>query len=422
MANERLAPYQRSAFAAAALGWLFDTMDQRLFILARGPALGSLSGAGGAQGALATQATSLFIAGWATGGLIFGVVGDRWGRRRTMAITIAVYSLFTGLTAFAVGPMDFAVYRFLTGLGIGGEFAAGVALVAEVLPSATRPRALGLLQGFGILGTFVGTALSFFVKPEGVYFGDIPGWRLLFAIGFLPALLLLLLRRGVRESEAWATAREGNETLGGLRVLFTDRRWRARSIGGMLLGLAGQLGVWGIGTWTPELVRAALGPGSGDIARTGLLLKDIAAFAGVWAFSVAAERFGRKPAFLGAFVASIGAVALTFGGLHTERDVYWMMPILGFTVWSVLGGYAIYFPELYPTRLRSSGTGLCYNVARYLTAGGVVILGHLVGTFRGMGYAEPLRPAAIALSAVYLVGIAALPLLPETKGEPLPES
>jgi hypothetical protein len=88
----------------------------------------------------------------------------------------------------------------------------------------------------------------------------------------------------------------------------------------------------------------------------------------------------------------------------------------------VLGGYAIYFPELYPTRLRSSGTGLCYNVARYLTAGGVVILGHLVGTFRGMGYAEPLRPAAIALSAVYLVGIAALPLLPETKGEPLPES
>ena len=123
----------------------------------------------------------------------------------------------------------------------------------------------------------------------------------------------------------------------------------------------------------------------------------------------------------GAFVASIAAIAITFSGLRTERDVYWTMPLLGFTVWSVLAGYAIYFPELDPTRLRSSGTGLCYNVARYLTAGGVMILGRLVETFRDRGYAQPLRPAAIALSAVYLVGLAALVVLPETKGEALPE-
>lgn len=419
MAHERFTAPQRAAFAAAALGWLFDTMDQRLFILARGPALASLTGQG--SSALATQATSLFIAGWATGGLVFGVVGDRWGRRRTMAITIAIYSLFTGLTAFALGPGDFAAYRFLTGLGIGGEFAAGVALVAEVVPAGRRSSSLGLLQGFGIAGTFLGTALSFFVRPEATYFGDVPGWRLLFALGFLPALLLLLLRRGVRDSEAWAEARAREETLGGLRVLFTDSRWRARSLGGMAIGFAGQLGVWGIGTWTPELIRSALGPGSGDLARTGLLLKDVAAFGGVWAFARAAERFGRKRTFAGAFVASVVAIALTFGCLRTARDVYWTMPLLGFTVWSVLAGYAIYFPELYPTRLRSSGTGLCYNVARYLTAGGVLILGGLVNTFRSLGYAEPLRPAAIALASVYLVGLAALPWLPETKGEPLPE-
>lgn len=268
----------------------------------------------------------------------------------------------------------------------------------------------------------MGTALSFLIKPEAAYFGDVPGWRLLFAIGFLPAFLLLLLRRGVRESGAWTAARDSNQRLGGLKELFVDPRWRMRSVGGTFLGLAGQLGIWGIGTWTPELIRTALGPNSGDVVRTGLLLKDVASFGGVWAFAFAAERFGRKPAFLGAFVASIAAVALTFGGLRTERDVYWMMPILGFAVWSALAGYAIYFPELYPTRLRSSGTGLCYNVARYLTAGGVLILGQLVGMFRGMGYAEPLRPAAMALSGVYLVGIAVLPWLPETKGRPLPES
>jgi hypothetical protein len=189
----------------------------------------------------------------------------------------------------------------------------------------------------------------------------------------------------------------------------------------MLLGLAGQLGVWGIGTWTPELIRAALGPGSGDIARTGLLLRDIAAFGGVSAFLRSSERSGRKHTSFAVFVASIAAIAITFGGLRTERDTCWTMPILGFTVWSVLAGYAFYVPELYRTRVRSSGTGLRHNVARDLTAGRVVILGRLVETFRGLGYAKLLRPAAIALSAVSVIGIAALALLPETKGHELPE-
>jgi MFS family permease len=393
---QSLTRQQKKVFAAAALGWLFDTMDQRIFILARGPALEAL----GAPG-MSTTATALFIAGWATGGLIFGVFGDRWGRLKTMAVTIAIYSLFTGLTAFARTGWEFAILRFLTGLGIGGEFAAGVALVAEVLPSAKRPRALGMMQALAIVGTFLGTALSLLVTPDR--------WRVLFALGFLPALLLLFLRRGVEESPAWIAARDANERLGGIVELFKDVRWRWRSVGGMLLGLAGQLGIWGIGTWTPELIRGALGKDANALVGTGLLLKDVASFAGIFCFSLAAERFGRKPTFFVSFALSIAAVILTFGYLRTETDVYWMMPILGFTVWSALAGYSIYFPELYPTRLRASGTGLCYNVARYLTAGGVLILGQLVGLF------GDLRPAAIALSSVYLIGMAALLLLPETK-------
>jgi MFS family permease len=428
-----LTRYEWIVLAAASLGWFFDTMDQRLFILVRSPALAALmpGTAAAAQSTVATHATALFIAGWATGGLIFGVYGDKLGRLRAMTATILTYSVFTGLSAFATGPVDFGIFRFLAGLGIGGEFAAGVALVAEVLPERARSQALGLMQAVAMLGTFTGTALSLLIEPQARYAG-IDGWRWLFGIGMLPALLVVVLRRNVRESEAWvesqAASRREGRSLGGVGELFRDPRWRRASVVGMLLGFAGQIGIWGMGTWTPELIRGAL---ASDLALsaadrnrvvgTGLLLKDVASMLGIYVFSVVAARFGRRPAFAGAFVLSLGAAVLTFGFLHSVQDVYWMMPLLGATAWSLLGGYAIYFPELYPTRLRSSGTGLCYNVARYLTAGGLLGMGALLGAFQAMGYQEPLRPAAISVALLYLIGLAVLPFAPETRGRALPQ-
>ena len=153
---------------AAALGWLFDAMDQRLFILARTPALRDL--AAGADPAtlptLAGWATALFIAGWATGGLVFGLVGDRYGRVRTMALTILMYSVFTGLSGLARSWPEFAAYRFLCGMGIGGEYAAGVALVAEAMPARFRPIALGMVQAASSIGAILGSALSLLVGPQ----------------------------------------------------------------------------------------------------------------------------------------------------------------------------------------------------------------------------------------------------------------
>jgi MFS family permease len=446
----------------ATLGWLFDSMDQRLFVLARTPALRELlPGAGDAEIArTAGWATAVFILGWATGGLVFGLFGDRWGRTRTMMLTILLYSLFTGLSALARTFADFAAYRFLCGTGIGGEYAAGVALVAETVTPRARPYCLGLLQGLAALGQVGGSLVSLAVGPQAEIAG-VAGWRLLFLVGVLPALLVVIIRLGLREPEGWLRAQkqagERHQQMGDLREIFGDRRWRRYLLVGMTLGMAGQVGIWGIGFWSPELIRgaqlehrrASLGEPNADLAELaraaaptsaeaeGLLrrwrdeddryvgratvLQDLAGMLGIGAFTWLTGRAGRRPAFATAYLLGLVATVFVFTRLGRGADSYWMMPILGFGVSSVFGGFAIYFPELFPTRLRSTGTGFCYNVARYVTALGPLTLGQLTVLFAAQGYPLPLRPAAATLALVYLAGVAVLPFAPETRGKPLPE-
>jgi len=416
----------------ACLGWMFDTFDQRLFILARAPAMTSLlpSSAGTLATAQAgTVMTALFIAGWATGGVIFGIYGDRLGRVRTMALTIGIYSLFTGLSGLAINVWDFGLYRFLTGLGVGGEFAAGAALIAEIVPASKRPYALALMQATAMLGTLLGTVASMVVEVSARY-GDIEGWRILFAIGAVPALLLILLRLRVKESEAWLMARaeasRGNLAMGGFRELFKPPL-RTATIIGVPLGFAGQLGVWAIGTWTPELMRLVFAKAekvtaleASHIMGTGMILKDLASLIGVGLFTWAAERYGRRPAFAASFISSLLAVIICFGGMREVSQIWWMMPLLGITIWSPLAGYSLYFPEIFPTRLRSSGIGLCYNIARYLTAAGVLGMAPLLATLADHGVSEPLRLTAISISSVYLIGLISLRWAPETVRRALP--
>jgi MFS family permease len=445
--------YHWWVLAVATLGWLFDSMDQRLFVLARTPALRELvPGAGDADLArLAGYATSVFILGWATGGLVFGLLGDRWGRGRTMMLTILLYSLFTGLSALARTWWDFAAYRFLCGLGIGGEYAAGVALVAETLTPRARPYGLGLLQGLAALGQVGGSLVSLAIGPQAEVAG-VAGWRLLFLVGTLPALLVVVIRLGLREPEGWLRARQQADQLqrrmGDLREMFGDPRWRRRLLVGMTLGMAGQVGIWGIGFWSPELIRGALRErrlGSTEPARASAtdaeaedllrrwraeddayvgwatVLQDLAGMLGICAFTALTARAGRRPVFAAAYLLGLVATVFVFTRLRGGSDVWWMIPLLGVGVSSVFGGFAIYFPELFPTRLRSTGTGFCYNVARYVTALGPLALGQLTALYASLGYAMPLRPAAATLALVYLAGLAVLPFAPETRGRPLPE-
>ncbi|MFM7290256.1 MAG: MFS transporter [Planctomycetia bacterium] len=446
--------YHWFVLAVAALGWLFDCLDQQLFTLARKPAMESLLVA--ADGTVDPKAVSfygglstcIFMLGWATGGLIFGVIGDRLGRAKTMMITIIIYSLCTGLSAISQGFWDFAFYRFITGLGVGGEFAVGVALVAEVMPDRARPYALGLLQALSAVGNFLAALIGIGLGQAQLHmgaklFGWEP-WRWKFVIGALPAVLALVIRAGLKEPERWqemkAKAAQTGEKLGGYGPLFADPRWRKHAILGTLLACSGVIGLWGIGFFTPELVSSAFrkayraqGLSDQEIAgrltiwpAVALMMIQVGAFTSMMLAARICQRIGRKPFFATALVLAMVSTAFVFRYLDDPSDIWWMLPIMGFCQLSLFAGYAIYFPELFPTRLRSTGTSFCYNVGRFVAAGGPFLLGLLTSqVYAGIAspawMQEPIRPAGMTMCAAFLLGLAVLPFLPETKGRALPE-
>jgi MFS family permease len=337
-------------------------------------------------------------------------------------VTILLYSAFTGLSALSQHWWDFMIYRFLTGLGVGGEFAAGVSLVAEVMPDRARPHALGMLQALSAIGNIIGSAISFVILPLG--------WRWMFLVGVLPSLLVVAVFKKMKEPEVWVKARAAADAgdtkqLGSMADLFRDPRWRRNTIIGLILAISGVVGLWGIGFWSPELIREALknlSPADRNwYVSMGTLLQDVGAFLGLSVFTYMTSRIGRRPAFVISFLTALAAVVLTFGFLHTSSQIFWMIPLLGFSTLLVFGGYSIYFPELYPTRLRSSGVGFCYNVGRIIAALGPFTLGQLTVWFRNAGYAAPFRAAAISLASVYLIGVIAMRFAPETHNKPLPE-
>jgi MFS family permease len=412
----------------ASFGWLFDCMDQRLFILARESALRDLLGPTAAAAEVKTYggyATTAMILGWATGGIFFGMMSDKWGRVKTMMVTLIVYSGFTGICGLAQGWVDFTIYRFLTGLGVGGMFGAATTLVAESVPGHFRPVALGTLQALSAVGNILGSLISLRIQPGAAdVFGGYAGWRTLFFVGILPAILIVPMMLFLREPEAWkrakAEAAEGRatRTVGSPLDLFRSPRWRKNSLVGLALGLSGMVGLWGIGFFSPELISTALEGAPQSTIDTvrgyGTALQDAGAFVGMFAFTVVASVLSRRLAFALAFIAGLVTTAFVFQSLNSASDAYWMLPMMGFAQLALFAGYSIYFPELFPTRLRGTGVGFCYNTVRYLAAPAPILLGYL-STMMSF------RSAAVLMSTIYLVGLIALIWAPETKGKPLPE-
>lgn len=434
--------YHWFVLIVAALGWLFDCLDQQLFNLARVPAMRDLLSTPGnpATDPMVAKygglATSIFLIGWATGGLTFGVLGDRIGRARTMMFTILIYSLCTGLSALSVGFWDFAFYRFITGLGVGGEFAVGVSLVAEVMPDRARPYAIGLLQALSAVGNvsaaFISMALGHLEHTGAV--GS--AWRMMFVVGAIPALLVLVIRRRLKEPEQWTkTKAAGTLRLGSYKELFAHPVWRKNAIVGFILAFSGVVGLWGIGFFSIDLIRSVLrktfeAQGLTGSALSGELTKwagvtsvmlNVGAFFGIYGFGSLSQRIGRKPTFAIAYVAAMFSTALVFWKLENFSNIFWMLPLMGFCQLSLFGGFAIYFPELFPTHLRSTGVSFCYNVGRFVAASGPALLGMLTGVVFA-DQPEPMRYAGITMCAVFLLGLCALPFAPETRGKPLPEA
>jgi MFS family permease len=423
-------PYHWLVVIIASCGWLFDCMDQRLFILAREPALRELL-AGDPQAAslvktLSGYATTSMILGWATGGIIFGMMSDRLGRVKTMIATLAIYSGFTGLSGIAHTWQEFILYRFLVGLGVGGMFGAATTLVAESVPSQFRAMALGSLQALSAVGNIIGSLISLAIPPGTPDFAaGFSGWRVLFFVGIVPALLTIPIVFVLKEPESWlrakaasATGGKTTRTIGSPVELFRDQRWRRNTIIGLLLGVSGMVGLWGIGFFSPELISTALrGEAQVVVDRVralGTALQDVGSFFGMVTFTLIASFLSRRLAFLGALLLSMLVTMFVFTSLHSATDAYWMLPMMGFAQLAVFAGYSIYFPELFPTRLRGTGVGFCYNTVRYLAAPAPVLLGYLATMMS-------FRQAAVLMATVYVIGLVALIWAPETKGQPLPE-
>lgn len=426
---EGVTPYHWLVVVIASAGWLFDCMDQRLFILGRESALRELLQHDPALlPNIKTHigyATTSMILGWATGGIIFGMMSDKLGRVKTMVATLLVYSGFTGLSGMATSWVDFTLYRFLAGIGIGGMFGAATTLVAESVPAAFRAMALGSLQALSALGNIMGSLLSLQIPPGSPSFvGDYAGWRVLFFVGIVPALLVVPIMFVLKEPQSWLKAKAdaaagiGHKNVGSPAELFRDPRWRRNTIVGLFLGVSGMIGLWGIGFFSPELISTALvGATQETVDRVrglGTALQDVGSFLGMITFTMVAAFLSRRLAFLGALILSMVVTMFVFHSLHSASDAYWMLPMMGFAQLSVFAGYSIYFPELFPTRLRGTGVGFCYNTVRYLAAPAPILFGYLATIMS-------FRTAAVMMSFIYLVGALALIWAPETKGKPLPE-
>lgn len=431
--------YQWFVLIVAVLGWLFDCLDQQLFVLARQPAMKELLATADQAtiDAYGSYATAIFLMGWAIGGLAFGVMGDSIGRAKTMIVTILMYSIFTGLSAVSVGFWDFSAYRFLTGLGVGGEFAVGVALVAEVMPDRARPYCLSVLQALTVIGN-VGAALIAMTMGTLVERGVVGNvWRPMFLVGAIPAILALVIRTRLREPEKWQlVSHEGAaaKKLGSYRELFGNPTWRRHALVGLGLAFAGVVGLWGVAFFAFDLVgnvlRArflAAGLAEREVASQVAFWKGIASIAmnigsafGMYSFALVAQRMGRRPTFALCFVAAFVSTTAVFYLLNDFHQIFWLLPLMGFCVLSLFAGYAIYFPELFPTHLRSTGTSFCYNVGRFVAAVGPFLLGYLTKNVYSHA-SEPLRYAGLTMCGIFLLGLCVIPFAPETKDQPLPE-
>jgi MFS family permease len=447
--------YHWFVFIVATLAWLFDCLDQQLFILARDNAVRALTPGMDAlqQGKLSGYAQSIFVAGWALGGLIFGSLGDRIGRAKTLALTVLIYSVFTGLSSFAKDFNHFAIYRALTGLGVGGVFGLAVALVADALPGHVRTNALGLLQALSAVGNVTAGLVAMYFS------GTDPNvsWKYLFWIGSAPAFLCIFIMIRLKEPEKWIAAKalsktDKSKSMGSYLSLFGEARWRKPALLGMLLCVAAVVGLWGVGFFSNKLVAPAIeaalkaqqppltpqqiSEGKQWWAAANLIVQNIGAFFGMICFTKAAQRWGRKPVFAVAFVAALASTIFFYQCFTSKSDI-WMSAVMGFCQLSLFAGFAIYLPELFPTRLRSTGTSFCYNVGRFIAASGPITLGELQmflgnkalaalpatadAAEKAAAQLTAFRNAACYLSTVFLLGLVALAFLPETKGRPLPE-
>ncbi len=418
--------YQWLVLVIASLGWVFDAFEGQLYNITRGEMLPDLLRA--AQPTLGPAELSALVRAWGErflgvfliggtiGGWLFSSLADRWGRMPVMALTILFYSVFSGLTAFVSELWQVGTLRFFVAMGVGGEWAVGAALVAEVFPRNARERASGIFHATSVVGLWLAAGVGLWVGSA---------WRTAYLVGIVPALLVLWVRMSVKEPESWRQAKATKaERMGSFRELLGDPRWRSRAIFGALLAMVGLATFWGVvvagQNLTEDLLRR-LGMAEAEAASRGKIafgfVQTTGAGIGMLAMGPMSVRWGRRRTFammhLAALVTTLAVCWLPryFGSYAL---LLCLLPVFGFFAQGLHAGYAVYFPELFPTHLRATGAGFCFNTGRILAAPVLIWLS------AWMKAAFPLPVAISVLAGFFLLGLIFLRFLPETKGQELP--
>jgi MFS family permease len=376
-------------------------------------------------------ATTMF--GWATGGVIGGIVADYIGRKRTMMLAVLAYTLTTGLSAIAWNWESFAILRFLVGVGIGSEWVTGASLVSEAWPDHARGKGGGLLQSGAGIGSFLASGVWLLIGHMGPN-----AWRYMYLIGVLPALLVLWRRRNMPESSRWEEAnqrrrvahaqRQSGVALEGVDAaltrstvvdMFTDPMIRRRLVPAFLMMLSVTLGFWGVATFVPTYVGTVATKMQLSApfysAISGLVATGFGIF-GFIALGFLADGIGRKPTAMLYYAMSLILTPVLYLWAQGMGTLLVAVAVVGFFTTGIWSWAPIWLPELFPTRVRGTAVAFCSNAPRWISCAGPLIAGTLVVALGGFGN------AATIVGLFFIVGVIAAPFLPETKGKPLPHA
>ncbi len=410
--------YQWLVLLVASLGWIFDAFEGQIYNLTRADMLPDLLNVAPDHASVkewGERFLGIFLIGGTFGGLLFSSLADKYGRNPIMAVTILFYSIFSGLTAFADQIWQVGALRFLVAMGVGGEWAVGAALVAEVFPKDARERAGGIFHATSVCGLWLAAGAGLWVGTQ---------WRTAYLLGVIPALLVLWVRLSIKEPESWKAARESKQQqMGSFSELLGNPRWRSRAVFGALLAMVGLATFWGVVVAGQDIAAEFLKRvGDPDWSSKSKIafgfIQTAGAGVGMLAFGPLSARWGCKKTFVFMHVAALVMTPVicwlpTACGSYTLLLV--LLPIFGFFAQGIHAGYAAYFPALCPTHLRATGSGFCFNTGRLLAAPVLIWLS------AWMKSTMDLRMAISCLGGFFLLGLVFLSCLPETRGEELPE-
>jgi MFS family permease len=407
-------PPARRALVASSLGWALDAFDVMLFSLTLASVIADLGLTKTQAGALG----SITLLGGAAGGLIFGHVADRFGRTRALISSILIYSVFTAACGFSQNLWQFALFRALLGLGMGGEWASGAALVSETWPAKHRGRALGIMQSAWAIGFAVAAIVVGIVLPRW-------GWRAVFFVGVLPAFVTIWVQRKVEEPEVWKAHRaerakgpppaaKPGAPVARFTDIFRGPMLRITAVVTFMNACA-LFGWWGLNGWVPAYLSLPVAQGGVGLSAQTMSWFVVAMQVGMWvgyvSFGFITDTIGRKRVYV-TYLALASLLLPLYGSLSTPLALLFLGPFVACFGTGFFSGFGAVTAEIYPTAVRATAQGFTYNLGRVASAAAPFTVGALATT-RGFGLAFTVAGAAYLLAAITWIGI------PETKGREL---